>query len=99
MPDEFAWQGSIAANAKHPATLKAENLLAEATWGRGLGSELVDGLISWCRDQTPVVCLTAGVAPDNVPSRRLLERLGFELADHGGADTEGDVLYQLRLPG
>ncbi len=51
--------------------------LAAPYRGLGYGAEAVEGLIGWCREQPGARRLSATVLPDNAPSRRLLERLGF----------------------
>ena len=70
-------------------------LLAEHAWGRGLGGELLGGLVARCRADPTLHALIAGVAPDNIPSVRLLERHGFVLDDeeHGG----GELTYRLEV--
>ncbi|GAA4898562.1 GNAT family N-acetyltransferase [Ferrimonas pelagia] len=55
-------------------------LLGEAHWGQGLGKESLRGLLAWCHRHQAVNELVAGVAPDNVASRRLLTGLGFRQA-------------------
>jgi ribosomal-protein-alanine N-acetyltransferase len=74
------------------AEVRIGYLLAERTWGRGFGGELVAGLVGWCRTQPAIVLLIAGVAPSNTASIRILERSGFSLA----ANSPGDELeYRL----
>lgn len=63
-------------------------LLAEGAWGRGIGSEMIDGLLRWCREQTTVATIVAGVEPDNEASSRLLTGLGFEPASDDDAGSE-----------
>ena len=66
-------------------------LLAEASWGMGLATELVDGLVRWCRAQPRIQSIAGGVAPDNPASKRVLEKNGFlpgEFANDGGSGEE-----------
>ncbi|BEP14884.1 hypothetical protein acdb102_31950 [Acidothermaceae bacterium B102] len=60
--------------------------LAEPQRGRGYGSEAVRLLSDWLLDQPGVRAVVAEVDPDNVPSRRVLEKNGFqrEAAGPGG---------------
>ena len=44
-------------------------LLSEASWGRGLASELVKGFVSWCRAQPSISTLEGGVSADNAASK------------------------------
>ena len=60
--------------------------LAAPERGRGYGSEAVRLLSDWLLDQPGVRAVVAEVDPDNVPSRRVLEKNGFlrEAAGPGG---------------
>lgn len=51
-------------------------VVAEAAAGRGLATELVDGFADWAAGRG-VGRLVAGVDPENVASRRVLEKAGF----------------------
>lgn len=53
--------------------------LAAPCRGRGLGHELVATLSGWLLEQPGVRRVSASTAPDNLPSRRALERAGFRL--------------------
>ena len=78
------------------ADVRLGYLLAEESWGRGLASELVAGLVTWCRGQSALSSITGGVAPDNPASARVLEKVGFEpLASEG--EATGEQLYRLTL--
>lgn len=63
-------------------------------WGRGLATEVADGLVGWHRDQVDAQ-LWALAAIDNVASRRVLEKVGF---GHIGETEHNDMpcaLYRL----
>jgi RimJ/RimL family protein N-acetyltransferase len=70
-------------------------LLAEAAWGRGLGGELLAGLVAWSRGQPGIDALVGGVAVDNAASIRLLERSGFVRV--GDDAPAGELEYRLDL--
>lgn len=55
--------------------------LAASARGRGLGTETVRTLAGWSLRQPGVTRLLAETAADNLPSRRALERAGFELEE------------------
>jgi RimJ/RimL family protein N-acetyltransferase len=55
--------------------------LAAPFRGRGYGTEAVRALADWVAAQPGVAAVTASVEVGNIASRRLLERLGFTLAD------------------
>lgn len=80
-------------------------LLRESSWGRGIGSELISGLVHWCREdqlrsedrahtEARVHSLVGGVARTNVASARVLEKNGFVLVSGGQGDED---LFERRL--
>ncbi len=89
------------------AEVRLGYLLAESGWGRGLATELVGGLIRWCRDRPHIGALVGGVAPTNTASRRVLERAGFTADQRprhpqaeqqiGSVDAEPELTYRLVL--
>jgi len=68
-------------------------LLSEATWGKGIASELVEGFVSWCRDQGCISSISGGVAHDNLASKRVLVKNGFQVV--GTEVNQGEHLYRL----
>ena len=70
-------------------------LLSEASWGKGIASELVHGFVSWCREQESISSITGGVANDNPASKRVLEKNGFQLVQSGDNVTQGEQLYRM----
>lgn len=69
-------------------------LLAEAAWGQGLATELIDGFLAWSR-KTGVALIVAGVERDNLPSRRVLEKTGFTVWNDSG-ETD-PMFYEWRI--
>jgi RimJ/RimL family protein N-acetyltransferase len=72
--------------------------LAEPYRGQGYGTELVQGLADWLSARPGVRRVVAGTLPDNVPSRKVLERAGFTfegIEQSDGADGEGEARYAL----
>ena len=67
-------------------------LLSEQYWGKGLGNELINGLITECRHQD-VTTLIAGVTKENVASAKVLTKNGFILKECEG-ETE---FYEYRF--
>jgi RimJ/RimL family protein N-acetyltransferase len=59
--------------------------LASAYRGRGLGTRVVGALLDWLGARADVRRVLAEIHVDNVPSRRLVERLGFVLDRVDGA--------------
>jgi RimJ/RimL family protein N-acetyltransferase len=72
-------------------------LLAETSWGRGLGSELVEGLVEWAHARPDIHSLIAGVAADNQASIRILKKTGFVSIDAEADGPQGELMLQLRL--
>lgn len=73
--------------------LRIGYLVAESFWGFGYATELVRGMVGWARGRSPL-SLMAGVAADNVPSRRVLEKCGFSM-DLEGDQNHTDLIYRL----
>jgi len=59
------------------ARLEIGYILARARQGRGLMTEAVAALVTYCLEDLAVHRIEALIHPDNVPSIRLVERLGF----------------------
>jgi RimJ/RimL family protein N-acetyltransferase len=62
--------------------------------GKGLASEMIQGLVAWCR-RSNVTSIVGGVARGNVSSCRVLEKNGFT-CDPGTEDAE-EQMFELRL--
>ncbi len=64
-------------------------LLSEGVWGKSYGSELIRGLVDSCRKLDPIKSLSGGVAKDNIPSLKILEKCGLKAqkADNYMEDT------------
>lgn len=76
--------------------LRLGYLLAESVWGRGLGSELIKGLVNWCEHQSDVKSLSGGVEVNNIGSIKILEKNGFDLLD-SEEKSENIVFYKKRF--
>jgi RimJ/RimL family protein N-acetyltransferase len=68
--------------------------LAPVYWGRGLGRELVQGLLDVAKDKN-VNPVRATVDPRNAASIAVLIGLGFALAERGYGGDAGTDLYVL----
>ena len=68
--------------------------LAESAWGRGYGSELLKGFVDWCRT-VDISSVIAGVARENRPSQRVLEKNGFDVLP--GGQNQQELTYELRF--
>ena len=84
---DLGWKGTPSADGE----VEIGYGLAAAYRGRGLAIHAVGALVDWLRAQPNVRRIVAQTDPDNTPSRRVLERLGFAVT---GEDNDG-VWYAL----
>jgi len=74
--------------------LRIGYIITESAWGRGMASELVEGLVEWACAQSSIRSISGGVADRNPASARVLTKNGFSPA----ADSSGDEqIYELRI--
>jgi ribosomal-protein-alanine N-acetyltransferase len=59
-----------------------------SSWGRGFAEEAARSALDLARSLFPDTPVVARIREDNMPSRRLAERLGFD-SSHGTRDAEG----------
>lgn len=52
-------------------------MLLPAVWGKGLGGEVARHLVEKAKHEKQLQKLTAVIDPNNIPSRKILIRLGF----------------------
>jgi RimJ/RimL family protein N-acetyltransferase len=71
--------------------LRLGYLLSEETWGKGLGSELIHGLVHWCEKSSKISSISGGVEVGNLASIRVLEKNGF--APEESEDSPEDMIY------
>ena len=89
--------GVQAQESSTKAEVRLGYLLAETAWGKGFASELVGGFATWCRGQELITSIAAGVAHDNLASKRVLEKNGFEPVPSDDEVAEGEEIYRLNL--
>ena len=59
--------------------LRLSYLLAESVRGRGLASEMVEGLVRWRSSRPAIRSIAGGVSVGNAASARVLGKNGFNL--------------------
>ena len=59
--------------------LRLGYLFSEEVWGKGLGSELIKGLVEWCEKARNISSISGGVEINNKASVRVLEKNGFSI--------------------
>lgn len=57
--------------------LRLGYLISESSWKRGYGSELIKGLVVWCKKENNIGSVSGGVELNNTGSIRVLEKNGF----------------------
>jgi len=85
----------ISNETKESNELRLGYLLTESIWGKGIGSELVKGLVKMCSDSKMINSISGGVEKDNVGSIKVLEKNGFYKSNE---ELPGDMLlYKIDL--
>jgi len=69
--------GSLAIN-KDLTEAELEYSLLPEFWGKGYGSEIVSELLKKAEEAESIQLVTATIAPDNIGSRKILLKNGFE---------------------
>lgn len=62
---------------KESNELRLGYLLTETIWGKGIGSELIKGLLKWSNNSGIINSISGGVEKDNIGSIKVLEKNGF----------------------
>ena len=70
-------------------------LLAEAVWGQGIASELLNGFVSAVKNDGPTR-LVGGVGKGNPASARVLQKAGFVLAPHMSTSQTDMFVYDVK---
>lgn len=68
--------------------------LSEEIWGKGYGTELIKGLVDWCKNSRRIKSLSGGVATKNIGSTRVLEKCGFVILDQDSSCEETVMFKQ-----
>ncbi|OMH39259.1 GNAT family N-acetyltransferase [Motiliproteus sp. MSK22-1] len=89
----FVFLHDAVRSANGSIDLKIGYLLSEVTWGKGLGSELIDGLVTWCERAGDIASVSGGVDAENLASIRVLEKNGFRKVATG-ATSESVVFLE-----
>lgn len=61
-------------------------------WGRGYATEAAQALVEWLKNQQSVKYIKAETLPDNVASRRVLEKTGFSQISTRHDAEDGDLI-------
>jgi ribosomal-protein-alanine N-acetyltransferase len=63
--------------------------------GRGFATEAAKAMVEWARREHDVTHFVCGVTPDNGPSIKVLEKVGFRRTT---LVLEGEAIFEMRLP-
>ncbi|HEY8805969.1 MAG TPA: GNAT family N-acetyltransferase [Candidatus Limnocylindria bacterium] len=63
--------------------------------GRGIATEVAEAMMEWAAREHGVRHFISGVTPDNGPSLRVNEKLGFVPTGH---IVDGEIIFELRRP-
>lgn len=75
--------------------LRLGYLLTETVWGKGMGSELIAGLLEWSKNTGIIDSISGGVEKDNIGSIKVLEKNGFSQSTEELPDNM--LLYQIEF--
>jgi len=72
-----SFNGNTARKMKHYGTIGISVL--KEYWGQGLGSALMEELLSWAKDYSPLEKIKLAVVQENVAAIALYKKFGFEV--------------------
>lgn len=67
----------LSAEMEASIELRLGYLLSESIWGKGIGTELINGLVKWGKNTALIDSISGGVEKDNIGSIKVLEKNGF----------------------
>ena len=93
--DGDAYAGYGALNQNETGAVEIEYMFLPQFWGRGYGTELAETLVRMAKESGRSATVEAITDPGNVPSRRILQKIGFALAEQfENDDGEPVELYR-----
>jgi len=86
--------GAVSLEGRGHDRLTLGYALAPETWGKGLASEAVEAMVEAAFALTDAVEIDASSRIENAPSRRVLEKAGFQFTGTGleGAPARGGLV-------
>ena len=69
--------GALDLRRPAPDRLEFGYVLARATWGRGLMTEVLRQIVGWAREQPGIARIGAVCDVDNIASARVMEKAGL----------------------
>jgi RimJ/RimL family protein N-acetyltransferase len=79
--DRRTWETSAYDLAGNYAQEELGWALIRRAWGYGYATEAAQAVKSWCHDERRIERLVSLIAPDNVRSQRVAEKLGARLEE------------------
>jgi RimJ/RimL family protein N-acetyltransferase len=97
--DDARLLGVVGVHAKKSYEIEVGYWFAAAARGRGLAGEAVESVIASLADRDPARRIVAECRPDNAPSWRLLQRVGFAPLGEKGERPGRERLFWRAPPG
>jgi RimJ/RimL family protein N-acetyltransferase len=73
-------------------------ILKEDNWGKGLATEIGNFWLKYAKEEMNLTQLVATVSPDNIASKRVLEKLNMEYIDQFTSTERGErLLFRIEL--
>ncbi len=76
--------------------MKLGCFLSQEFLGQGFGSELIQGLVVWCKEDGSIKKLSGGVDINSIASKRMLEKNGFAVSAQGNLNA-GMIIMALDI--
>lgn len=75
---EFMGDGKLEWNKRDKTKLEIGYILIESFWGKGFGTQICTKLLALAEEKFPAVDVIGIIDPENMASRKLLEKFGFK---------------------
>lgn len=93
-----AYIGSTGANSVEDSdAIEFFYTLLPEYWGQGYGTEAARRIVRYLFEEVNAPRVVANVFPDNIPSVRVLEKLGFQRTEQGEQDGMATAVYALTV--
>ena len=83
----------VSSGSKDENDLRLGFIFSKRYWGKGLGNEMIAGLVNWCIKEQKITSLTGGVESNNYASEKVLRNNGFKVSQTG---TPKEINYFTR---
>jgi len=95
--DEFLGFAKLEVKAKNPEEAELGYMLLPEYWGQGIASTIAKKLIDISDRHSSLMRITAVIDPNNIPSRRILTKNGFETKGYRDFDGLHGEILELKI--